>query len=244
MISLKNVTKKFGNAAAVNSLSLEVKSGEIFAFLGPNGAGKTTTIKMIVGLLNPTEGEITVGGFNISNHYLEAKRIMSYIPDEPFLYDKLSGMEFLHFIADMYNVDGVAKNVIEKYIDIFSMKDYINELTESYSHGMKQRLVLSATLLRKPKILIVDEPLVGLDPQSTKLVRDLFREEANAGTTIFMSTHLISIAEEISDRVGIINNGKLIALGTMDELKSIYKLQSNRLEDIFFTILGDKRHNK
>ena len=164
MISLKNVTKKFGNAAAVNSLSLEVKSGEIFAFLGPNGAGKTTTIKMIVGLLNPTEGEITVGGFNISNHYLEAKRIMSYIPDEPFLYDKLSGMEFLHFIADMYNVDGVAKNVIEKYIDIFSMKDYINELTESYSHGMKQRLIISSAILHDPKVIVVDEPMVGLDP--------------------------------------------------------------------------------
>jgi ABC-2 type transport system ATP-binding protein len=236
MIRIENVTKDYGRKTAVRDLSLEIPGGELFAFLGPNGAGKTTTIKMIAGLLRPTRGGITVCGHDVQRDYIEAKRCMAYVPDQPYLYDKLSGFEFLEFVGEMYGIPREERRrEIARLADLFDMDSYLDLLTESYSHGMKQRVVLAGTLLHKPKVIVVDEPLVGLDPHTSRLVKGIFREQARAGTTIFMSTHVISIAEEVADRVGIILEGRVIALGTVDELRK----QANhdgRLEDVFFKI--------
>lgn len=234
MIRLSGVTKDFGRKVAVADLTLEIPEGELFAFLGPNGAGKTTTIKMIAGLLRPTRGEISVCGFDVQKDYLEAKRRMAYVPDQPYLYDKLSGLEFLHFIGEMYGLErDERRREIARLSELFGMGDYLDLLTESYSHGMKQRVVLAATLLHRPKVMVVDEPLVGLDPHSSRLVKEIFREQARAGTTIFMSTHVISVAEDVAHRVGIIMDGRVIALGSVADLRR----QANhdgRLEDVFF----------
>ena len=176
MISIQNVTKNYGRKVAVDNLSLEIAAGEFFAVLGPNGAGKTTTIKMLAGLLRPTAGKLVVAGVNVQDDPIAAKRLCAYVPDQPFLYDKLSGIEFMNFIADLYEVDGAGRlKEIERLIDLFGMKEFVRELTESYSHGMKQRLVLAATLLHKPKVILVDEPLVGLDPHTARLVKQVFR---------------------------------------------------------------------
>jgi len=236
MIRITNVTKDYGRKVAVRDLTLEVPEGELFAFLGPNGAGKTTTIKMIAGLLRPTRGEISVCGLDVQKEYIAAKRLMGYVPDQPYLYDKLSGFEFLEFIGEMYGLErNERRDEIDRLSDLFGMGDYLDLLTESYSHGMKQRVVLAATLLHKPKVIVVDEPLVGLDPHSARLVKSIFKEQAKAGTTIFMSTHVISVAEDVADRVGIILEGKVVALGTVADLRR----QANhdgRLEDVFFKI--------
>jgi ABC-2 type transport system ATP-binding protein len=235
MIRIEGVTKTYGKKVAVDNLSLEVKSGEFFAILGPNGAGKTTTIKMIAGLLRPTAGSISVCGFDIQKHYVEAKKLMAYVPDQPYLYDKLSGLEFLNFVADMYSMNGAERQKgIDELIEMFSMKDWIRELTEGYSHGMKQRVVLAATLLHKPQVIVVDEPLVGLDPHSSRLVKEIFQQEAKRGVTIFMSTHVISIAEETAERIGIILEGKIHAAGTLAELRA--RTGAERLEEIFFKL--------
>jgi len=238
MIKLDGVRKCFGEKVAVKDISLEIKPGEFFVFLGPNGAGKTTTIKMIAGLLTPTSGKIFVGGFDISKEYVSHRRIMGYIPDEPFLYDKLSGREFLNFIASIYNLHGEIKKEIEKYVDIFLMANYIDELIESYSHGMKQRVAIASTLLHKPKVIVVDEPLVGLDPATQKLVLDIFKNEAKNGASILMSTHIISVAEENADRIGIINEGRMLAVKSMDEFKQLYG--EAKLESIFFKVIQEK----
>jgi ABC-2 type transport system ATP-binding protein len=236
MIRISGVTKDYGRKTAVRDLSLDIAEGELFAFLGPNGAGKTTTIKMIAGLLRPTRGEISVCGFDVQGQYIEAKRRMAYVPDQPYLYDKLSGFEFLEFIGEMY---GIARDErrreIARLSEMFDMEGFLDVLTESYSHGMKQRVVLAGTLLHKPKVMVVDEPLVGLDPHTARLVKGIFKDQAKSGTTVFMSTHVISIAEEVADRVGIILEGRVAALGTVDELRK----QANhdgRLEDVFFKI--------
>ena len=236
MIRLSNVTKDYGRKVAVRDLTLDIPEGELFAFLGPNGAGKTTTIKMIAGLLRPTRGDISVCGFDVQRDYIEAKRRMAYVPDQPYLYDKLSGFEFLEFIGEMYGLDRAERRKeIARLSTVFDMDGYLDLLTESYSHGMKQRVVLAGTLLHKPKVMVVDEPLVGLDPHTSRLVKSIFKEQAHAGTTIFMSTHVISIAEDVADRVGIILEGKVVALGTVADLRR----QANhdgRLEDVFFKI--------
>ncbi|MBI2901755.1 MAG: ABC transporter ATP-binding protein [Planctomycetes bacterium] len=236
MIRIDGVSKAFGRKVAVDDLTLEIKPGEFFAVLGPNGAGKTTTIKMIAGLLKPTSGTISVCGFDVQKDPIEAKRVMSYVPDQPYLYDKLSGLEFLHFVADMYRLDGADRaKEIDRLVDLFSMGDYVRELTEGYSHGMKQRVVLAATLLHKPKAMVVDEPLVGLDPHSSRLVKDIFAAEAKRGCAIFMSTHVISIAEETAGRIGIITGGRLRAVGTMDELRKLAGTDGG-LEKVFFKL--------
>lgn len=236
MIRIDGVTKTFGRKVAVDHLSLELKSGEFFAVLGPNGAGKTTTIKMIAGLLKPTSGSIQVCGFDVQSQYIEAKRVMAYVPDQPYLYDKLSGLEFMHFVSDMYRIDGADREKeIDRLVELFGMRDYVRELTEGYSHGMKQRLVLAATLLHKPRVIVVDEPLVGLDPHNARLVKDIFADEAKRGCTIFMSTHVISIAEETAERIGIITGGKLHAVGTMDELRKRAGIDGG-LEQVFFKL--------
>jgi ABC-2 type transport system ATP-binding protein len=236
MISIQGVSKNYGRKVAVDNLSLEIAPGEFFAILGHNGAGKTTTIKMIAGLLRPTSGRIVVGGVDVQKDPIAAKKACAYVPDQPFLYDKLSGIEFMNFIADLYGVDGEERaREIDRLIELFGMKDFIRELTEAYSHGMKQRLVLAATLLHKPKVILVDEPLVGLDPHTSRLVKQVFRDQAQGGTSIFMSTHVLSVAEDFADRIGIMSQGKLVALGKLDELRRQAQLEG-RLEDVFFKI--------
>jgi ABC-2 type transport system ATP-binding protein len=236
MISIQNVTKNYGQKVAVDNLSLEIGAGEFFAVLGHNGAGKTTTIKMLAGLLRPTSGKLMVGGVDVQVDPIAAKKVCAYVPDQPFLYDKLSGIEFMNFIADLYEVDGAGRQKeIERLVDLFGMKDFVRELTEAYSHGMKQRLVLAATLLHKPKVILVDEPLVGLDPHTARLVKQVFREQARSGVSIFMSTHVLSVAEDFADRIGIMTNGKLVALGKMDDLRRQAQLEG-KLEDVFFKI--------
>ncbi len=233
---MRGVTKHFGRKVAVSDVTLDVAPGEFFAVLGPNGAGKTTTIKMISGLLRPTAGSISVCGLDVQKDPIGAKRVISYVPDQPFLYDRLSGLEFMNFVADIYGVDGKERRAeVERLVELFSMGDYIRELAESYSHGMKQRVVLAATLLHRPKVILVDEPLVGLDPQTARLVKEIFRERARSGVSIFMSTHILSVAEDFADRIGIMVEGRIAAVGGMDDLRR-QAGTGGRLEEIFFRI--------
>jgi ABC-2 type transport system ATP-binding protein len=236
MIRLQEVSKYFGAKCAVRNLSLAVEPGEIFAFLGPNGAGKTTTIKMIVGLLRPTAGSVAVCGYDIATQGVLAKELMSYVPDQPYLYDKLTGREFLRFIADLYKLPGdVAEFKVQQMVDLFELGEFVDQLTESYSHGMKQRVVMASAMLHDPRVIVIDEPTVGLDPRGMRLVKNIFRQKAREGTTIFMSTHTLGVAEELSDRIGIIDRGDLVALGTVDELRERSRVEG-RLEDVFLAI--------
>ena len=236
MILLEKVRKEYGGKVAVEGLDLAIQEGEIFAFLGPNGAGKTTTVKMIAGLLRPTSGRIAVCGHDVQREPLEAKALLGYVPDQPFLYDKLSGLEFLAFIGDMYRIPARERKAdVDRLAELFDMKEWLGELTETYSHGMKQRLVLASTLLHRPRAILLDEPLVGLDPHSARLVRGILREQAKGGATVFMSTHVISIAEDIADRIGIIMNGRLAAIGPVAELKRQARTDG-KLEEAFFRI--------
>ncbi|MBM4080625.1 MAG: ABC transporter ATP-binding protein [Planctomycetes bacterium] len=236
MIEIQDVSKKFGKKVAVTDLTLTVRPGELFAFLGPNGAGKTTTIKMLVGLLRPSAGSIKICGHDIGNNHLAAKAQIGYIPDMPYLYEKLSGREFLQFVADMYKLDPATSAArIAELAGTFEMHDYLDDLCESYSHGMRQRVVYAAALLHDPAVLILDEPMVGLDPKSARLVKDLMKAQARKGATLFMSTHTLSVAEEVADRIGIIHRSKLIALGTVDELRALSRTDG-RLEDAFLRI--------
>jgi ABC-2 type transport system ATP-binding protein len=242
MISIRNASKHYGRKVAVDNLSLEIAPGEFFAVLGQNGAGKTTTIKMIAGLLRPTSGQVSVCGHDVHSDPIAAKRVCAYVPDQPFLYDKLSGLEFMHFIADLYEVEsGTRDREIERLSELFALKDFARELTESYSHGMKQRLVLAATLLHRPKVMLVDEPLIGLDPHTARQVKEIFREQARAGTSIFMSTHVLSVAEDFADRIGIMQNGRIIALGRLEELRKQAQVDGS-LEDVFFRITEGNGH--
>lgn len=237
MIVFSNVTKRFGQKTAVERLTLKVPPGELFAFLGPNGAGKTTTIRMLVGLLRPNEGEVTVCGFNTSSQCREAARFIGYVPDQPYLYDKLSGREFLEFVGQLRGISaGELQSRIEREVERFGMSDYVDDLTETYSHGMRQRLVFASAVLHDPKVLIVDEPMVGLDPKSGKLVKDLLKSKTSEGTSVFMSTHTLSIAEEIADRIGIIHKGRLIFAGTVDELRMLRASDHASLEEIFLEL--------
>ena len=234
MIKTENLTKRFGNITAVDSLNIEVIKGEIFGFLGPNGAGKTTTIKMLAGIIPPTSGTAYIGGYDIIKEPIKAKKLVGFIPDQPFLYEKLTGYEFLRFIGYLYNIDGKKLETnIELYLELFQLKDWATELIENFSHGMKQRLVMSAAFLHEPEIIIIDEPMVGLDPKGIQLVKDIFRKKE---VTIFMSTHTLPIAEEICDRIAIINEGKLVAIGTMDNLREMIKEGEKRLEPLFLKI--------
>lgn len=242
MIELQHVSRRYGRKLAVHELDLEIPRGELFAFLGPNGAGKTTTIKMMVGLLRPSEGVVRIGGFDIATDPREVNMRTGYVPDEPYLYEKLTGREFLRFVADLYGLPGdVATESIEDQINTFELADFVDQLTESYSHGMKQRLVFASALLHQPEVIIVDEPMVGLDPRSMRMVKDLLRAKARNGTTVFMSTHTLAIAEEIADRIGVITHGKLRFLGTVDELR-IQLACDDSLEQLFLT-LTDKSYD-
>lgn len=236
MIRLEHVTKRYGDFLAVNDLSLLVPPGELFACLGPNGAGKTTTIKMLCGLLRPTTGQVTVGGFDLSTHGDQARQLISYVPDQPFVYDKLTGREFLEFIAELYGMETThARRRMGEVIELFHLREFVDDLTERYSHGMRQRLVFAAALLHEPKLLIADEPTVGLDPKSIRELKTLLRQLADAGTTIFLSTHTLDIAQELADRIGIMHHGELIGCGTLDELRS-RAAHGGSLEDVFMRI--------
>jgi len=239
LIEIQGLSKRFGANVAVNNLSLNIAEGEFFAFLGPNGAGKTTTLKIIAGLLRPSSGEVYVGGHPMSSNAMDAKRLISYVPDVPYVYEKLTGREFLYFIGELYGMDrDFYRSETEYLLGLFHMDEYGDFLIESYSHGMRQKIVISSALLHKPKLIVIDEPMVGLDPRSVKLVKDILRGLAQKGTTIFMTTHTLSLAEETADRIGIINKGKLIALGSVDEIKRASE-KSDKLEDVFLTLTAE-----
>ncbi len=232
MIKLTNLTKKFKDKTAVDNITLEIPSGEIFGLLGPNGAGKTTTIKMITGLLKPTSGSIAVCGYDVQKNAISAKKIIGLLPDTPFVYQKLTGREFLEFI---YGIYGIGYEKIDEYLELFELKSVGDELIESYSHGMQQKLVLAGILMRNPKVILLDEPLVGLDPKSARLVKNIYNEQSKKGTTVFLSTHILELAEKLCTRLAIIDKGKIIALGTLDELKKQSSAEKD-LESIFFKL--------
>ncbi len=237
MIELKDLTKRYSDRMAVDNINLFIPKGEIFGFIGPNGAGKTTTINMMGGILAPTSGTVAICGINMEENPEKAKSKIGFIPDRPYLYEKLTGMEFLRFTADLYGVDEDAflRKAREK-LEMFSLTDWSNKLIESYSHGMKQRLVMAAALLHDPEVIIVDEPMVGLDPVAINLVKDLFRRLTKQGATVFMSTHTLKVAEDICDRIGIIHKGSLIALGTTEDLKRDAHAAEADLEQVFIRL--------
>jgi len=250
MIRTDHLTKHFGSVRAVSDLNLDVERGELFGFLGQNGAGKTTTIKMLTGLLRPTSGQVIIGrddsrpGYDLCVEPEKAKAITGYVPDEPFLYDKLTGYEFVHFVAGLYNVPPQkADERIHYYFDLFGLTDAMHYLIESYSHGMRQKVVMTAALIHDPAVLILDEPMVGLDPRSARLIKDLLKQKSREGTTVFLSTHTLDVAEELCDRIGIIQRGQLIALGTMDELRAMAQdgNAKDRLESVFLKLTEE--HN-
>ena len=233
MIKLSNVGKNFGDYWAIRDLDIEVAKGRIFGFLGPNGAGKTTTVKMIAGLLKPAEGQIFAGGHDVVQEPLKAKSIIGYVPDKGFLYEKLTGMEFLRFVAALYKIpEGKAAGKIKDLSETFSIREILDRLIESYSAGMRQRLVFVAAMINEPKILLIDEPIVGLDPKGIRMLKNLLQGQAAGGLTIFMATHSLLLAEELCSDIGIINNGRLIASGTKEELLS----SGRRLEDFFLQV--------
>jgi len=236
MIQTVNLTKNFGSKVAVNNLNLHVKKGELFGFLGPNAAGKTTTIKLLTGFLKPTRGSAFIAGYDVQKDYITVKGLLSYIPDAPYLYERLTAMEFLRFVSEIYLLDDhEAEEKRESILEFFDLKEYSDILIEEYSHGMRQKLVIIATLIHNPQLIIVDEPMVGLDPKTVKLVKGMLKQSSRDGRTIFMSTHTLSLAEEICDRIGIIDKGNLIAIGTMDELRKKSGIDG-RLEEIFLKL--------
>jgi ABC-2 type transport system ATP-binding protein len=240
MIELDNVTKDFGTTVAVDSLTLHVAKGEIYGFIGPNGAGKTTTIRLMGGIIEPTSGRIRIGGIDMRKDPVAAKKIIGFVPDHPFLYEKLTGSEFMKFIGDLYGVERKAiTSGAERLLNQFSLFDWRHEIIEAYSHGMKQRLVIAAALLHEPEVLIIDEPMVGLDPAAVKMVKDIFRTLAAHQVTIFVSTHTLGIAEDLCDRIGVIHKGKLLAQGTMAELNNAAKTGKAGLEEVFLTLVKE-----
>ncbi len=236
VIETQDLSKKFNSIWALKDLNIDVYEGEIFAFLGLNGAGKTTTIKLLTGLLKPTKGVVKISGYDIQKDSVNAKRLLAYIPDEPYLYEKLTGREFLEFVAELYKISGEDKQkIIGHFIDYFQMQEYIDKLIQDYSHGMKQRLVFSAAFIHNPRLVIIDEPLVGLDSASAKKVKQLLINKASAGVSFFISTHTLSFAEELAGRIAIIDKGQLLAVGTQDELRARSGIEG-RLEEVFLKI--------
>ena len=237
MIRLVNLTKRYGRFAAVNGLNLEVKRGEIFGFLGPNGAGKTTTIRVMMGILKATAGQVFLGGYDVEREPESAKAICGFIPDRPFIYEKMTGAELLRFAGQLRRVEAaVLERRSAELLDHFELTRWKDELVESYSHGMKQRLVVCAALIHEPAILIVDEPMVGMDPKAARTLKDLFRSLARSNTTVFVSTHSLSVAEEICHRIGIIQEGRLIACGDLAELYRQAHTANGSLEHVFLQL--------
>jgi len=233
MIELRNVTKKFGSFVAVDNISLKIEKGQFFGFLGPNGAGKTTTIKMMTGLYEPSGGQCLIDGHNIHSNSLPAKRSFGYVPDQPFLYEKLTGREFLYFVGGLFQLppETIAQRT-EEVMGRFELGGFIDKRAEEYSQGMRQRIVLSAALLHDPKVLIIDEPIVGLDPRSARLVKDTLKQKTREGLTVFMSTHLLEIVEELCDRIAIIKSGRIIHEEAQNEAKQF----NGHLEEMFLEL--------
>lgn len=236
MVKLQNVTKKYGAKIAVDDISLELRPGEIFGFLGPNGAGKTTTIKMIVGLLGIDRGTITVDGIDVARNPDESKKRLCYIPDNPDLYETMTGKQYLNFVADAYEIDGATrKERILKFADAFELTAALNDTVSSYSHGMRQKLCLIGALIVEPYLFILDEPMVGLDPKSAFRLKQQMREHCDTGKIVFFSTHVMEVAEKLCDRIAIINRGKIVAAGTLDEIRRMAQ-EEGSLEEIFLEL--------
>ncbi|MFI5166821.1 MAG: ABC transporter ATP-binding protein [Thermoanaerobaculales bacterium] len=240
MIRIEGLTKRFGATLAVDRLDLDVGAGEFFCFLGPNGAGKTTTIKLLVGLLRPTAGRAAIAGHDVATEPIEAKRLLGYIPDQPYLYERLTGWEFMTLVAGLYRLDGGGlETQIAQMLATFGVADVAHHLIGDLSHGTRQKLAFAATFLHEPKLVVVDEPWVGLDPRSIRQVKRHLKERTRSGTTVFMSTHTLSIAEEVADRIGIIHQGRLLALGRVDEIKALAS-QPGSLEDVFLELTQEE----
>lgn len=239
MIAIQNLVKRYGPFTAVDGISLDVQPGEIHGFLGPNGAGKTTTIRMIAGLLKPTSGRILVNGHDTANEPEQAKASLGFIPDRPFVYEKLTAGEFLRFHAGLYGLEGAGIDARAKeMLAIFELSRWEHELIESFSHGMKQRLVMAAAFMHKPKAVLVDEPMVGLDPRGARLIKDVFRRMADNGVAILMSTHTLEVAQEMCDRISIILKGQIIAHGTVDDLRRMAGSSDEQLTPVFLKLTG------
>jgi len=239
MIQVHDLVKKYGRFAAVDGVSLKVDPGEIHGFLGPNGAGKTTTIRIIAGLLQPTAGRIVIAGHDLAERPEAAKASLGFIPDRPFLYEKLTAVEFLRFHGGLYGLDGasLAPRVAE-VLEVFELADWGQELVESFSHGMKQRLVMCAAFLHRPRAIVVDEPMVGLDPRGARLIKDVFRAMSRKGVAILMSTHTLEVAQEMCDQISIIQTGKIIARGTVEELRTLAGGGNEELTPVFLKLTG------
>jgi ABC-2 type transport system ATP-binding protein len=245
LIRLRQLTKRYGRFTAVDGIDLEVQGGELFGFLGPNGAGKTTTFRMIAGILRPTSGTVEVRGIDINQRPLEAKARLGFIPDRPFVYDKLTGAEFLRFTAALYGQQGpTVERRIDELLELFDLVHWKNELTESYSHGMRQKLIISAALVHRPEVIVVDEPMVGLDPRSARLLKDLFRQFVNRGGSVLMSTHTLEVAETMCDRIAIVHGGRIAASGTMSDLQEQTSSEDLGLEDLFLKLTGGMRDHQ
>jgi ABC-2 type transport system ATP-binding protein len=242
MIRTEHLTKRYGRLVAVNDLDLNIPQGQFFAFLGPNGAGKTTTIKLLAGLLKPNSGRAFIGGYDIQLDPVEARRIISYVPDMPFLYDKLEPMEFMLFVGQLYGMERTELvRASDELFDVFGLDEVRAQPISDLSLGTRQRLVIASALLHQPKVIIIDEPMVGFDPRSARVVKNVLKERSRAGVTVFLSTHILPLAEELADQVGILNRGKLIAVGTIDELRELSG-EKGELEDTFLALTrGEER---
>ena len=245
MIRLEGVTKRYGRFTAVQPLDLHVKTGELYGFLGPNGAGKTTTIRMVTGVLRPSEGSIFIGGHDMLRDPVSAKRHIGYIPDRPSLYEKLTGSEFLRFVSGLWGRDGAeADKRAGELLELFDLSAWSDTLIESYSHGMRQKLLIASALVHKPDVIIVDEPMVGLDPRAARMIKDLLRAFADQGGTVFLSTHTLEVAEALCDRIAILHQGAIRASGTMNELRSEAAAGAVGLEEIFLKLTGRENVNE
>ncbi len=239
MIRLESLTKTYGKFVAVDNIDLHVPRGTMFGFVGPNGAGKTTTLRIIAGIMRPTAGRIWLGGDDVVADPMAAKARLGFIPDRPFLYEKLTGAEFLQFVAGLYGQDGeVVEKRIDELLEVFELSRWKHELIESYSHGMRQKLIISSALIHRPECIVVDEPMVGLDPKAARLLKDIFRQFVDRGGTVFMSTHTLEVAETMCDRIAIIQTGKIIAQGTMAELREQTAAGDASLEELFLKLTG------
>jgi len=239
MIQLYDLTKKYGSFTAVDRVTLAVPRGALYGFLGPNGAGKTTTLRMIAGILRPTAGRVLIGGDDVVQQPLLAKMHLGFIPDRPFVYDKLTGAEFLRFVAGLYGQEGmVVEKRVDELLDVFELATWKNELIESYSHGMRQKLIISSALIHRPEVIVVDEPMVGLDPRAARLLKDLFRGFVARGGTVLMSTHTLEIAEALCDQMAIIQGGRIVAHGAMADLRRQHDAGDLGLEDLFLRLTG------
>jgi ABC-2 type transport system ATP-binding protein len=239
MIRLEGITKHYGSFVAVDHISLEVPRGVLYGCLGPNGAGKTTMLRMIAGILKPTDGRVLIGGDDVQVNPIGAKMRLGFIPDRPFVYDKLTGAEFLRFVAGLYGQEGDAvERRIAELLEVFELSSWKDELIEAYSHGMRQKLIISSALIHRPECIVVDEPMVGLDPKGARLLKDIFRQFVDRGGTVLMSTHTLEVAEAMCDQIGILQHGKIVAHGTMAEIRRQHAAGDASLEELFLKLTG------